>query len=614
MKRTERLGELDEAAKSAKAARLDEFQLYQRWLQTPSDSDQVEQGVKDAILKCEARFVPVDTTRFLNAQELAITRVLQANSVIRARFGVTPFFPEDADVGYLNVMSDATEVDTSSAATQPVTFVRSWMNVGQQSMSRHAMTLLRATAQDAGNQQATPVLFLVDSNGRYGSHALRFEHLQHSPVPIRVLDTRGVQVGVQDTTLWKSGQVLGKFMGWCSLWTMCLCELVAVGGLSIDGVRRLMSPQTEEELMRLLVVVRQSSIRMFHHAVRWLDRNNYTQSLQFRLLNPYKFPANSETSNAMAAFGSIKILGETLAVEIDEDHVLIGACKKRRSLDVATHGYSVFVRWEIVNGPLLFTIGLAVALEDLTSLISEIRKAIETFFDTKLPPYRERGENGRRLWVLDDYAVYVPKLLQAESRAVENVREKLKDKLREMYKGTNPPWLEASNIKPRARTLLNIDLEGRAFVFNDNFDLRVTTSEEDAKAGRDDPQILYKKSLSKTFPLWKKETAEAMKLDDIAIKLVVKTDKTKKVSSQSFGVRRDFNRSDVQTLIRLIQNLRSMDNLTNALTHQFVERSLTITIASKMGVNTVEQGSDATSPWRWDRTEDLLFDLLKQAV
>jgi hypothetical protein len=597
-KRDEGMGDSN-GNRSAKVARVDSLGAYEAWLRTASDNE-TAQGIKRAIEQCRVQFVPLGDG-YVNARELGITRVLQANAVIRARFGVEPFFPTNASVSYVCVSSDATLVDTSLAATSSVTFVRSWMD---QPTSRHAMTLLRET--DGGNGNEAPSLYLVDSNGAKGSHAVRLEGLKHAPYPIKVLETLPVQTGVQNTDLWKRGQVLGKFMGWCSLWTMCLCELVAVGGLSVASAKLLMSPQNEEEMERLLVVVRESTIRTFHHAVQWLDRNGHTKSLQFKLLNPLK--STLATQTRPSALKSMAILGQTLAVEIVEDHVLIGACKKRRSMDFKENGYNVFMCWEIMNGPLLFTIGLPVALNDLKVVISKIRSAIETYFDTTLPPFYARGESGKRIWILEDYAVHVPVVLKPESRAALDVRTKLEAKLRGQYKETAVPWLNKSGIRLRTNELLNVDADGRQFVFKD-IDFGTVKLDDAQKQKNVDPEIKYKSYLDEAFPLWKRKAAREISEDDMAIRIIVKnnTNGSEKKPKFSFGIGRDFDESDVALLVESIQRLRSMDDVTTALQNVNTQRSLVIEVATKNGTRRVQQVHNAFSEWRWDATTGLLF-------
>lgn len=589
-----------EVQQPAKTARLDELAAYTTWLNSDT-VDELDMAIKHAIEQCGARFAASDA-RHINARELAITRMLQSNHVIRSRFGLEPFFPPDASVGYLYVPSDATTIDMSSVKDNTVTFVRSWSDVGQQAMSRHALTILRASDHNSGD----PSFYLIDSNGAHGSHALRLHYLEQPAHALHVLDTRPVQAEVQTTELWRNGQVLGKFMGWCSLWTLCLCELVSIGGLDVKGVQRLLSPNDDQATMRLLVIVRESTIRSFHRAVQWLEYNGYSETLQFKLLNPLK----SSNADSATQHRTLTINGQALSVDIDEDHVQIGACKRRRALDFDTHGYSVFLRWEIVTGPLMFTVGVPFALKDLKHAIHTIRDAIESYFNITLPPFRDRGDSGTRSWILDDCAVYVPSVTSAETRALTALRNKLKTKLRERYKQTDLEWVRQTKRRVRTNALLNVDGNDRAFVFKD---LDFTTAKVDGAVNNGaDPDVLYKNALTKAFPMWKNETASGLTDHDLIVTLTVTYGSNQERASHSFGIDPNFNGLDVGTLVDSMKHIKALTTLTTQLLNIRQSRSLKVDVVGKNSTRSGTEYRSLGETWLWVDAERLILETINK--
>lgn len=262
-----------------------------------------------------------------------------------------------------------------------------------------------------------------------------------------------------------------------------------------------------------------------------------------------------------------------------------------------------------MNGPLLFTIGLPVALKDLKQAIGAIRSAIEKHFDTTLPPFYARGESGGRIWILDDYAVNVPVVPATERNAALDARKKLSAKIRGQYKTTKVPWLDTSGIRLLTNDLLNYPYgHDTQFVFKE-FDLR-TNKLDDAQKENTDPEITYKTSLDKAFPLWRREKAQEISKDDMAVRVIVKYDTNKEKSRFSFGISRDFDKLDV---IWLVKRLRSMHKLgfESLLQNTKNKRSLVINVAAKNGTRNVEQVHNAFSDWKWDTTKDLLFETIE---
>lgn len=266
------------AKRVAADVRSDAEKEYNEWLKSTTNDTESEATLKRVLTllstEGEARRGSGEAGE-RNLREIAITRLLVANGLIRFNYGLEPFFgdksPQRQSIG-----RDATSVDTSNWGA--LVWVSSRMDADDEFASRHAMVAMRHPHNDR--------VTLIDSNGEEGKHAKRVQSL--SAGGIDVASTKPVQGNVQETGLWTEGQVLGRFKGWCTLWSLCVCELVALGGLTLDGVLWLLNP-SNDHLERLLWIVRESAIRNFHRALTWL-RNKDASGVECRMLQKLPLP------------------------------------------------------------------------------------------------------------------------------------------------------------------------------------------------------------------------------------------------------------------------------------------------------------------------------------
>lgn len=356
-------GDDDTIGRAAVDVRHDAGATYAAWLERAGESEG-ERQLKTALRRLAEEAVVSDGKEW---REVGLTRLLSANALIRFNHGLVPFFGSRAPQ-YVSVLHDATMVDP--AEWHDLVFVRSWMIDSTGGVSRHAMVALRDPATDR--------MALVDSNGARGSHAARVQALSNGTVD--VANTQALQTGVESTALWTEGQKLGTFMGWCSLWALCVCELVLLGDLTLQGVLWLLNPpEGEEGLERVLWTVRESAIRLFHRASTWLQRRAEGSAAHLLLQKP-------EHSQQ-----AVTINSRRYKLTFNEDVVRIGTMGVAHLAleDKNAEDASIFVEWQIFAGPLQVEVAVPFAPDELVSAEEAVRDGLKAVLSADLPPLNE---------------------------------------------------------------------------------------------------------------------------------------------------------------------------------------------------------------------------------
>ena len=389
--------EPDNPGRTADDVRRGAGTAYAEWLRSTSGSESEGERELKATLRRLATEAVVSSGK--DWREVGLTRLLSANALIRFNHGLFPFFGSRTPQ-YVSVLHDATVVDP--AGWHDLVFLRSWMVDRAGDVSRHAMVALR--------DKKTGRMTLVDSNGARGTHAARVQALSNGTVD--VANTQALQVGVESTALWTEGQKLGTFMGWCSLWALCVCELVLLGDLTLQGVLWLLNPpEGEEGLERVLWTVRESAIRLFHRASTWLER--WAEGSAAHLL--LQKPEQSQQA--------VTINGRRYRLTFNEDVVRIGTMGVAHlALDGKNaEDASIFVEWQIFAGPLQVEVAVPFAPGELVSAEEAVRSGLKDVLSADLPPLNE--------WKVVRSAVYSlfpSKAVLQRVKAVQRVKSALR--------------------------------------------------------------------------------------------------------------------------------------------------------------------------------------------
>ena len=446
-------------------------------------------------------------------KEIAIARLLASNSLIRQNSGLKPFFPPGNDPQYQVVMSNAVELDVT--AWHDTVFVRSWMNAGQTSTSRHALCAVRNVE--------TGVMTFIDSNGVNGPHANRLAELANrfKPGSATVANTKALQVGVQRTSLWAEGQVLARFLGWCSLWALCVCELATAGGLSLRGVDAFLNMgDNDYEKEIVLWVVRRASIRIFHRCAAWV-RVNRPGSIELQMLE--------KLSNAVE---SVNINGRPHAFEVDEDVIYIGS--KRRSHQDISKGESVYFNWKMCTGAMEVQVSTWFAPEDVEASEAAIRLALSTVLTDPLPPFK--------LWTYTNAAVYAyfPPTWHYDCI---NETVALSVILRQRYRG-HPASVEWATSTAGTKQLVNLS------VFNAEF--RDSFLKRDAATG---DYVMNASQIAKRVkPMLtnKVKPLRAFESTDLRVRLSIDGTQNGKELATTFGLDGAVGQDDVLKLLSVV--------------------------------------------------------------
>ena len=354
----------DKPERTADAVRRDAGVAYAAWLERTESESEGERQLKTTLRRLTTEAI---VSSGKDWREVGLTRLLSANALIRFNHGLFPFFGYRTPQ-YVSVLHDATVVDT--AGWHKLVFVRSWMIDRTGGVSRHVMVALR--------DPATGRMTLVDSNGARGAHAARVRALSNETVD--VANTQALQTAVESTALWIEGQKLGTFMGWCSLWSLCVCELVLLGDLTLQGVLWLLNPpEGGESLERVLWTVRESAIRLFHRASTWLQRWAEGSAAHLLLQKP------EESQQA------VTINGRRYKLTFNEDVVRVGTVGVAHLTldDQNTEDASIFVEWKIFAGPLQVEVAVPFAPDELVSAEEALRNGLKAVLSADLPPLNE---------------------------------------------------------------------------------------------------------------------------------------------------------------------------------------------------------------------------------
>lgn len=333
--------------------------------------------------------------------ERAIERFLRNNHMVRMEHGLVPFFRKDVPrrfIGHLQKsIDDIKEWDD-------FTFVVSYRQKGPDEkqrndygdgIGRHGLVALRKVPGDT----RSPVVFF-DSNGHGGLHARRLVDLCPSGTAESAL-ILPVQGNVQTTSLWKQGQLLAKYMGWCSLFALTCTALVIDYGFTPQLLTQLLGDETTPA-EHILVLVRDVTVGLFHRVLGWYKADvSRQEGVTFSRLNE----AASDSS-------SVKIFGRRTVVHFEEFKVRIGTTRRTyltneqlieadKGRGVKSKGRSLYLAAYIAVPPVFIETGIPIAFSEVDDCVSEITRALKTLYPkVQLPPVNE--------WRLfDDVAAHV---------------------------------------------------------------------------------------------------------------------------------------------------------------------------------------------------------------
>ena len=206
-------------------------------------------------------------------REVALTRVLHSNHLIRFEHGVTPFLhnlSEDKkrQVQQFKLLEKEPEPGTINVDAWPdLTFLVSHMTDGTQpdGISRHALIAMKQRLPQGGGY----VMYIIDSNGKDAQQAKRVHALLSAAAPSRVeiAPTSPIQANVTRTTLWAGGQALGRDMGWCSLFALGVVYLVTRLDATYEDVLALYDlgskDGNKEDAAHALIAIRYCAMLLF---------------------------------------------------------------------------------------------------------------------------------------------------------------------------------------------------------------------------------------------------------------------------------------------------------------------------------------------------------------
>ena len=258
--------------------RLQELQRYKQWLEdwscSPLTNLKVALSAMQRDIDSNMTTYPDDSGTF--NREIGINRLLQGNHMVRYSHGLRPFFP-NSTAGessfkslYLDETFESRKTELFSKeemeSWKPFRFVvshsRSIPTAYSDGVSRHALFVMYCASEGKH--------YIFDSHGRNGAHAKRLLNLCSSDAQnaVAIADIDAVQNLVTNTPLWKSGQYLGKAMGWCSLFALTCVELTDTFRLSRADLTSVFQVSVVEASF-VLIIVRQVAYRLYHRALGW---------------------------------------------------------------------------------------------------------------------------------------------------------------------------------------------------------------------------------------------------------------------------------------------------------------------------------------------------------
>lgn len=416
----------------ADAVRLKGNSNFDEWLSTNSGTLQaaITRSLENTLKLPE---------EFRNLREIAMTRFLKGNHMLRFELGLGLFFPEGRAPEQRWVKEDVERLDLSEWGK--LVFVVSHMQVQDESkatrMSRHALVAMR-------NPDRDNVVTFIDSNGSDFWHPKRLVKLAAAAgQTAEIAQTRGMQMAVEKTDLYQNGQILARqasVLGWCTLWAFMITRLVSVGGATLADVVQLMNMVEGPGLSYALTLVRESTIATYNRCMYWFEQNeDYKVRLGYKMMVD---PGSSGSSKVVVDTGRTPEYPSP--VHIKDEIVTIGPETNAVHFPVdqqnpcAPETRCVFVGLAFETDSLQIRVA---APYDMNSFkLEKARDLAKAAICKVMPGVEEKLGSGVR----DDYKVYARLPPKWMDDCVVYLRERAQDSSFPMcgYGHTSPGWLK----------------------------------------------------------------------------------------------------------------------------------------------------------------------------